>query len=65
MGHNPCAFEVYLAIGKGCFGFAPSDSALTHLWSYEGFLEEPMGWPRGSDGRKNLMGFLHLQVLGG
>ncbi|CAJ1351719.1 unnamed protein product [Effrenium voratum] len=42
--------RVYLAIGKGCFGFAPSDSALTHLWSYEGFLEDTRVVVEGASG---------------
>ena len=32
--------KVYLAIGKGCFGFSWSDSSVSHLWSYEGFVED-------------------------
>lgn len=32
--------KVYLAIGKGCYGFSWSSSSISHLWSYEGFLED-------------------------
>ncbi|CAE7658386.1 unnamed protein product, partial [Symbiodinium necroappetens] len=42
--------EVYLAIGKGCYGFSVDTALVSHLWSYEGFAEDTRVVVEGSHG---------------